>query len=55
MRKTVCLKDVQKHGFPYRGTDAWNSLKEEVVEAKSIHTFKSRLDNSKYGDGTKQA
>ena len=29
--------------------------KEEVVNAKSIHDFKERLDKSKYRDGTTRA
>ena len=46
MRKTVCLKDVKKHGFPYRRIDDWNGLKNEVVEVKTIHAFKSSLDKN---------
>ena len=30
--------------FPIRVTEPWNSLPETVVQAKSLNTFKNRLD-----------
>ena len=39
---------TKKHSFPGR----WNRLDAEVINARYIHNFKSKLDNSKFGDGT---
>ena len=36
--------DVRKFSFVHRSVKIWNSLPEEVVSAKSVDTFKGRLD-----------
>ena len=35
--------------------EVWNALDEEVVSAKTLHNFKERLDDYRYGDGTIRA
>ena len=35
---------IRKNAFPIRVTEPWNSLPETVVQAKSLNTFKNRLD-----------
>ena len=52
LRKGRCLQDVKKHSFPQRCVEMWNELSEEVISAKSVHSFKERLDKYRYGDGT---
>ena len=52
LRKGRCLKDIKKYSFPQRCVEAWNELSEEVITAKSIHSFKEKLDQYRYGDGT---
>ena len=37
--------DVRKHSFSVRVAKVWNSLPEKVVMAKSVDSFKNRLDN----------
>ena len=36
--------NIRKNAFPIRVTVPWNSLTETVVQAKSLNTFKNRLD-----------
>ncbi|MPC99895.1 hypothetical protein E2C01_095340 [Portunus trituberculatus] len=48
--KSQCLRNTKKFGFLHRTVDIWNSLSEEIVEAKSEHKFKEKLDKSRYGD-----
>lgn len=55
LKKSRCLRDIKKYSFPYRTVDAWNGLKPEIVQAKSIHEFKMKLDNIRYGDRTARA
>ena len=55
LKKTKVPKEVKKHSFPNRSLEIWNSLEEEVVGARNIHTFKSKLDESRYGDRTTRA
>ncbi len=55
LRKENCLRDSKKYSFPQRSVDIWNNLWEEVVEARSIHQMKEKLDNFRYGDGTNKA
>ena len=40
----------KKYSFPYRNIEAWNKLDAEVINARNIHDFKSKLDNSRFGD-----
>ena len=51
LTKGSCLKDVKKYSFPQRCVEVWNSLSEEVVTARSVHSFKGKLDLYRYGDG----
>ena len=55
LRKGRCKSDVKKFSFPYRSVEDWNSLKEEVVRAMNIHSFKVKLDKSRIRDGTTRA
>ena len=55
LKKGTCLKDVKKYSFPHRCIETWNGLSEEVVSAKSVHTFKGKLDKYRYGDGATRA
>ena len=36
--------NIRNNVFPIRVTEPWNSLPETVVQAKSLNTFKNRLD-----------
>ena len=38
------------YSFPYRSIEAWNKLDAEMINARNIHDFKSKLDNSRFGD-----
>jgi len=42
--KDMCQYDIRKYSFCYRVVIVWNSLPDYVIEADSVHTFKSRLD-----------
>ena len=55
LKKIRGLKDVKKHSFSNRSLAIWNSLDEEVVGARNIHTFKSKLDKGRYKDRTTRA
>ena len=52
VKLSVCTKDIKKYSFPQRTVGIWNGLEKEVVEAKTIHRFKEKLDKSRYRDGT---
>lgn len=39
LMKRRCLRDIKKHGFPYRCGNTWNDLEKEKVEAKNVHEF----------------
>ena len=55
LKKAACRRDIKKNSFPQRSVEIWNALEEDVVNAKSIHGFKERLDRSRYRDGTARA
>ena len=55
LTKGTCLKDVKKYSFPQRCIDTWNNLKEDIVSATSVHSFKEKLDINRYGDGATRA
>ena len=55
LKKSKGLQDVNKHSFPNSSLEIWNGLREQVVGARNIHMFKSKLDVSRYGDRTTQA
>ena len=43
-KKKYCRTNLRKSYFSYRIVDNWNSLPAQVVQAKSINAFKSKLD-----------
>ena len=49
--KSQRSENVKKFSFPHRTVDMWNVLREQLVEADSIHTFK-KLVKFRYGDRT---
>ena len=55
LKKSSSRRDIKKFSFPHRCVEVWNALDEEVVSAKTLHNFKERLDNYRYGDGTIRA
>ena len=55
LKKSRCLNDHKKFSFPNRSISIWNDLEEEVVNAKSIHVFKTRLDSSRHVGRTTRA
>ena len=52
LKKSQYLGDIKKYSFPHLTVEIWNNLKAEVVEAKSVHMFKEKLDRFEYGDRT---
>ena len=36
--------NIRKNAFPIRVSETWNSLPKTVIHAKSVNTFKNRLD-----------
>ena len=39
-----CDTNIRKHSFLIRTAKIWNQLPNEIVNAKSVNTFKNRLD-----------
>ena len=52
IKKATCRMNIKKYSFPYRIVETWNSLERDVVNARSIHDLRDKLDNSRYRDGT---
>ena len=50
-----CKGGVRKFSFPFRSLDKWYQLKDKVVCAKNVHTFKEELDKCNLGGGTIRA
>ena len=48
-------KDIRKFSFPTRSIEKWNALPEEVVCAKTIHSFKEKYDQMEKADVTPRA
>ena len=48
-------RNLKKNSFPHRVVDVWNNLDKTTVCAKTIHEFKTKLDNVRYRDGTPRA
>ena len=44
VQKPIGRKDVKKYSFPNRAVEGWNGLPSDIVEAKSIGSFKKRYD-----------
>ena len=51
LKKDRCLKDVKKYSFPQRSVDVWNGLSADVVSAKTISGFKTKVDKTRYQGG----
>ena len=51
LKRITCKRGIKKYSFSYRSIEAWNKLDAEVTNARNIHDFKSKLDNSRFGDG----
>ena len=51
LKRTTC-KRRKKYSFPYIIIEAWNKLDAEAINARNIGDFKSKLNNSRFGDGT---
>ena len=45
LQRKFCSTDPAKNFFSNRVVDPWNSLLDTVVNAPSVDTFKSRLEN----------
>ena len=43
---------MQERPKKCRSIEAWNKLDAEVINARNIYDFKSKLDNIRFGDGT---
>ena len=54
LKITTCKRD-KKYSFLKRSIAAWNKLDAAVINARNIHDFKRKLDNSRFGDGTIRA
>ena len=52
MRTKRCRSNIEKESFPNRVIETWNSLDEEIVTAKNIQLFKTKLDE-RYSQGIK--
>ncbi len=52
LRVDNCRSDIKKFSFPQRSIEVWNKLDTEIVQAKSISDLKTKLDKSRYEDGT---
>ena len=55
LRKDNYRRNLKKNSFPHRVVDVWNNLDKTIVCAKTIHEFKTKLDNVRYRDGTPRA
>ena len=41
--KSFCSQDIYKHFYTNRVVDLWNNLPNDVISAKSLHSFKCKL------------
>ena len=55
LRLPVCTTDTKKFSFPVRSLTDWNSLPEDVVRARNIHSFKEKYDKWVQTCGTPRA
>lgn len=44
----------RKIAFPIVVLALWNGLKDEIVEAESVHEYQARPDNKRYEDRTQR-
>ncbi|MPC70016.1 hypothetical protein E2C01_064251 [Portunus trituberculatus] len=47
-----CVKNIGKYSFLHGTVEMWNSLNDEVVAARNVHSFKEKLNKWRYGDRT---
>ena len=52
LKKENCRRDIKKYSFPHRIVDTWNGLSEDIINAVNVHSFKAKLDETRYKDGT---
>ena len=52
LKKSRLRRDIKKNSFPHRCVETWNKLDEEVIQAETLHAFKTKLDKRGYGEGT---
>ena len=45
--KKNCRTNIRKYNFSQRILDMWNSLPKQVIETKTVNTFKSQLNHWK--------
>ena len=48
--KDYMERDIKKYSFPFRSIAAWNKLDGEVINARNIHDFKSKLENRRFDE-----
>ena len=46
LRKEMCRYDIRKYSFCYRVVNVWNSLRDYVVEADSVNSFRIGWTNT---------
>ena len=51
-KKDYMQERHKRYSFPYRSIETWYKLDAKVINARNIHDFKSKLDNSRFRDGT---
>ena len=52
LKRIICKRNTKKYSFPYRRIEDLNKFDAEVINAGNIHDFKSKLDDSRFRDGT---
>ncbi|MPC49659.1 hypothetical protein E2C01_043469 [Portunus trituberculatus] len=55
VKKEKDFGEMMEENNQPRCVETWNSLSEEVVSAKSVHSFKEKLNKCRYGDGATRA
>ena len=55
LKKRACRRDYKKYSFPHGSITVWNKLNDEIACAKTLHEFKTKLDERMYRDGTARA
>ena len=55
LKRTTCKRNIRTYSFPYRSIEVWSKHDAEVINARNIHDFKSKLDDRRFGDGTVRA
>ena len=42
-QEEICKRDIERYSFLYRSIEAWNKLDAEIINARNINDFKSKL------------